>query len=782
MSTWPSSPEWTNPATLNAGNSYNENDGVTADDFNKIVENLLYLDQYGGTGSIPAEGTIHIKQNGVYDVAKFAEADVAVPVEGIIVNGQLGTYKVAGARDIRAGDFVEFINVYAEGDIIGESVSCFAAQQLDSTHIFVAYGNRTYARALVLTLDSETIHASAKYTVYTGGVARISVAVLSSSRVVVSCLQYSSGSSGTISHYSIEIADDGTMRTLASASSSAKTNTGGYMTDNFTVALNESRVLLTYTDSSSSKYGYVVLLQVSEDGRISSLGSTTMSDYKYSGAMPVRISDTTAVMYYERDDAKVLGCRFVSAEDGAPALGTPLSYTSEFTGSPAINAISADRAAFMYCMRKTYTGRVVLISAKNGNVQKIASKDISNIPADEAYASAIAFLSDNRIIALDASRAHVLTYNDTATLSIGESVTYAATNQNYVRAFTTGADSVLVIHGTSSAISYKYLKVFDDVIDANTDSLGTFVQRATTNSHMTGIASTAGTPGGTVEVYSAKLPYPVRIKAQNVDAEFPALIFNDESLEIAIVPRVAYEIVSVSVSGCEFAWDADQYTLTLSNATASVSIEVSTQSTTKYTSSATELTSGTELTSNVSCNVGDLVVAAIAARDTLTLSDGWTLVSTSDINSADTAGNGQRLSWAYKFAESTTESITVTQASAQRLYVNMVALQGATGVTDNGYTYRDNLEGGSLIVNKPTGLVLWSMSASMWNSGSPYPLWGTSNNMPIIQLGNASQSRLGLGLDQSDDASVTFTASLATTTNTTMTVGCLTVQGMDKFY
>lgn len=47
MSTWPTSPEWTDVAQINGGNLYNDNDGVTASDFNAIVENLLYLEQQG---------------------------------------------------------------------------------------------------------------------------------------------------------------------------------------------------------------------------------------------------------------------------------------------------------------------------------------------------------------------------------------------------------------------------------------------------------------------------------------------------------------------------------------------------------------------------------------------------------------------------------------------------------------------------------------------------------------------------------------------------------------
>lgn len=200
---------------------------------------------------------------------------------------------------------------------------------------------------------------------------------------------------------------------------------------------------------------------------------------------------------------------------------------------------------------------------------------------------------------------------------------------------------------------------------------------------------------------------------------------------------------------------------------------------TKYYTASCANTTGTELTSSVPCSIGDLVVAAIATRDTLTLSDGWTLVSTSGINSTDTTGNGQRLSWAYKFAESATESITVTQASEQRLYINMIALQGATGVADNGYSYRDDDTSGSMTVNKPLGCVLWGMTSPLWGTVSPYTEWKASNGIIIEQLDNSYQQRLGVGLDHTGAETVTLTSG---TSASTMIVGSLTIEGIDSFY
>lgn len=186
--------------------------------------------------------------------------------------------------------------------------------------------------------------------------------------------------------------------------------------------------------------------------------------------------------------------------------------------------------------------------------------------------------------------------------------------------------------------------------------------------------------------------------------------------------------------------------------------------------SATEVTSDTSLTATINCCVGETIVAAIATRDTLAVSSGWTLISTSGINSVDTT-KGQRLSWAYKVAESTTESITVTQASEQRLYINMIALSKGVSLVDNGYTYKNNTSGGKIAVNKPSGLVLWGMTTPNWLTSNP--IWEASNGIYVVQLGTSTSSRLGIGYDSTDESEVTFDSG----NNTTMIVGCLSVVG-----
>lgn len=151
-----------------------------------------------------------------------------------------------------------------------------------------------------------------------------------------------------------------------------------------------------------------------------------------------------------------------------------------------------------------------------------------------------------------------------------------------------------------------------------------------------------------------------------------------------------------------------------------------------------ETSSGTTLTGTIEAEAGDIIVATITVRSALTLPDNLTLLSTSD-------GFGdypQTMSFAYEQAEeSGTYSYTVGQASAGRIYLNLVALKGVESVSYSGdfhtvctdavttVTPPENTEGKAL---------LWGCSAVMWASSSPYGAWSVSPSLDAICLNQSS--------------------------------------------
>lgn len=187
-----------------------------------------------------------------------------------------------------------------------------------------------------------------------------------------------------------------------------------------------------------------------------------------------------------------------------------------------------------------------------------------------------------------------------------------------------------------------------------------------------------------------------------------------------------------------------------------------------YRSRCADTTSGTKLSVSVAgCVVGDFVVAAVITRSDFTVSNGWTVISTSNVRASS-----QRISWVYKYAESDVETLTVTQVSSQRLYINLLALSGVTGFADNGYVYSTNT---FVTPTKPTGRCLWCLGDVYWsaNTGN-FGNWNCDDvNLAGIYLGNGVQGRCGLFIDDSME-SVTrqFTTR---STDSDITCGCLSI-------
>lgn len=47
MASWPQKPKWTPVSNINAGVQYTAQDGVTVDDMNNIINNMIYIKKYG---------------------------------------------------------------------------------------------------------------------------------------------------------------------------------------------------------------------------------------------------------------------------------------------------------------------------------------------------------------------------------------------------------------------------------------------------------------------------------------------------------------------------------------------------------------------------------------------------------------------------------------------------------------------------------------------------------------------------------------------------------------
>jgi len=570
--------------------------------------------------------------------------------------------------------------------------------------------------------------------------------------------------------------------------------------------LDNSRVFVAYTSNANSSYGTAVVLHI--DGDTITVGAKKVFNSSATAYCSVAaLTDGKVLVAYYHNTSNPRGHARILTIDGTTiaSVGSAFAFWDDDVESVSVIALSESKALVAY-MYHVYTGsrggRVTVLNISGTSISSGAEKSfysasgsislsgISLTKLTEGSALLRYYLSSKYYV-------YVLAIDETA-ISIGSSLSYtygvyvtalsettalAVFNDSTSGYFTASILSIsglsisrtntMLRDGSLSVTNVAALSENKALVTFNDGSMMVLSIGGTTVSEAATAVFTDATSRSSINIvpFSASSAFiafvgdglgmyaSLSIDGDTINAADASGTFVQpatgrlHNVGIAATGGAEGDTVDVYMSGIPRSEIVYDYCCTFS---------------------AKETTAGTALTSSVNCAVGDLVVAAIATRDTLTLSDGWTLISTSDVNSTDTDTNGHRLSWAYKFAESTTESITVTQASEQRLYINMVALQGATGVTDNGYFYADDAASTRITVTKPEGLVLWGMTAPLWGSTA----WTASNNMPIIQLGSGTQQRLGIGLDQSDETSVTIVPSSATP----LTVGCLRVQGMDKFY
>lgn len=171
-----------------------------------------------------------------------------------------------------------------------------------------------------------------------------------------------------------------------------------------------------------------------------------------------------------------------------------------------------------------------------------------------------------------------------------------------------------------------------------------------------------------------------------------------------------------------------------------------------------DVESATTLDTTITCEIGDLILAQIIVRSALTLPTGWTLLRT--IPAVETSTN-QTLSFAYKRATSTSETLTVTQATAGRIYTNLVRLSNAASVSYIQSCEKTGTGIKSISSTKPVtpNMVIWGAASSTWNTNSPSGDWTYSpSTLDYYSLPQATkQPRLGTFVDSSGAGERTFT-------------------------
>lgn len=191
-----------------------------------------------------------------------------------------------------------------------------------------------------------------------------------------------------------------------------------------------------------------------------------------------------------------------------------------------------------------------------------------------------------------------------------------------------------------------------------------------------------------------------------------------------------------------------------------------------------DVESATTLDTTITCEVGDLILAQIIVRSALTLPTGWTLLRT--IPAVETTYN-QTLSFAYKRATSTSETLTVTQATAGRIYTNLVRLSNAKSISYIQSCEKTGTGIKSISSTKPVtpNMVIWGASSTLWNSSSPYGNWSSSpSTLDYYSVPQSTkQPRLGTFIDSSGAGERTFTASVSNGSGNGIMCGAVEIVG-----
>ena len=170
----------------------------------------------------------------------------------------------------------------------------------------------------------------------------------------------------------------------------------------------------------------------------------------------------------------------------------------------------------------------------------------------------------------------------------------------------------------------------------------------------------------------------------------------------------------------------------------------------------------TYYTLSINCSIGSKIIALISLRDnTYTVSSEWDVLGVS--NSID---NNQYMIVATKVAENTMESITVTQGSSQRMYINLLELPSDAVINFNGFKYETTSSNDITIFNQ-IGIKIYGLSAPSWVIATPYKTWNSSLEEMQYYGANVNsyrqQRQCAFASNITEETEITFTPPVATT-------------------
>lgn len=188
-----------------------------------------------------------------------------------------------------------------------------------------------------------------------------------------------------------------------------------------------------------------------------------------------------------------------------------------------------------------------------------------------------------------------------------------------------------------------------------------------------------------------------------------------------------------------------------------------------------EIASGTSLQGTVTAATGDIVLATITIRNSnpTPTPSGWTWIYEATVPHPDYT---QRVAFFCKRVEiAGTVSITATQPTAARIYMNLISFGGVGSITalPSMTVVRTTATGAFAVPDKEAGAaVAWGCSAALWSTTAPFGDWLTTpSDLTRVSLNQVTaQPRLANFIDLGNGAAAGRTMQATPSTNGTYVV------------
>lgn len=443
----------------------------------------------------------------LHTAGKYCEEDIAVvPTyesggEGgdLGINGVIRSYQVNAGKSVSAGDFVEFVTRWGNGEFNTAETNYISAVALSNSKVLIAYADNAksdYGTAVLLTIDGTYISMGTEFVFKNSATTHISVAALSDSKVIVA---YGSPDCRCL----VLTIDGTTISKKGEEGTSAQSDT---CTSSKIVALSDRKACWVYTVENTVGRNYPFAKILTIDGTAiqgyQALQLYGYSDNNYYFEDLVVLTESKILTVFRSDTKLYAIVLMISDTTVTLASRVNLGYSTKDAASAVALTESKVFVAYADVDNSNFGTAVVL--TVDGTTISMGTPVVYR-EDNTQYIYAVA-LSDSKVLVTHYGSAIVMTIDGDA-ISAGPTMIFNPTSTGgtagtYKGLIAFSSDTVFVAFNYSGIGRYKCLKIEGTTVTVqDTEDNGICVQPATSRLHNVGVAKTGGVGGQMVDVY-----------------------------------------------------------------------------------------------------------------------------------------------------------------------------------------------------------------------------------------------------------------------------------------